>query len=78
MMAQILAVASMVALVGLLCWRYAHSPRQPQPVIERREAERRIYKASAQDFLRGSADLTFGIVIFGLGFFMLMWAIATA
>lgn len=77
-MAQLLTVAFTLALVGWLTWRYAHAARPPQPAIERREVERRVYRASANDFLRGSADVTFGIVIFGLGFFMLMWANATA
>ena len=45
----------------------------------RQPFERGVDKASAQDFLNGTAaaDLTFGIVILGLGFFMLMWVIAT-
>jgi hypothetical protein len=34
--------------------------------------------ASARDFLSGAADFAFGMVILGLGFFMLMWVIATA
>jgi hypothetical protein len=87
-MAQILTVASILALVGLLGWCYADR------LVERRGQaagsagtksgsyqqlyERRVYKASAQEFLHGAADLTFGIVILGLGFFMLMWMIATA
>ena len=39
--------------------------------------DRRVYYASARDFLTGAADLAFGVVILGLGFFMLMWVIAT-
>lgn len=39
--------------------------------------DRRAYYASARDFLTGAADLAFGVVILGLGFFMLMWVIAT-
>ena len=79
-MAQILTVASLLALLGWMGWRIASSTRQQQPAIPRQEFEfeRRVYKATAQEFLRGAADLTFGIVIFGLGFFMLMWVIATA
>ena len=42
-----------------------------------RHSPRPIYRASAHDFLHGSADLTFGAVILALGFFMLMWVIAT-
>lgn len=39
--------------------------------------ERRSDITSASDFLTGAADLAFGVVILGLGFFMLMWVIAT-
>ena len=39
--------------------------------------DRRIQTSSARDFLSGAADLAFGVVILGLGFFMLMWVIAT-
>jgi hypothetical protein len=39
--------------------------------------DRRVYTASARDFITGAADLAFGVVILGLGFFMLMWVIAT-
>ena len=87
-MAQVLTVASILALVGLLGWLYADRifERRRQAAgsagrdhsLEQRQFERRVYKASAQDFLHGAADLTFGMVIFGLGFFMLMWVIATA
>lgn len=86
-MAQILTVASVLALVGLLGWHYADKlferrqevagPAGHEPSSNRRQFERRVYKASAQDFLHGAADLTFGFVILGLGFFMLMWVIAT-
>ena len=38
---------------------------------------RRTAPSSARDFLQGVADLAFGIMILGLGFFMLMWMIAT-
>ena len=84
-MAQVLTVSSILALVGLLGWRYAdrlferHQPAgsaAPRPI--ERDLERPIYKASAHEFLHGAADLTVGIVILGLGFFMLMWVIATA
>jgi hypothetical protein len=40
--------------------------------------DRRVYTSSARDFITGAADLAFGVVILGLGFFMLMWVIATA
>lgn len=43
----------------------------------RRLIDRRVYNTSARDFISGAADLAFGVVILGLGFFMLMWVIAT-
>jgi hypothetical protein len=43
----------------------------------RQHIDRRMYHASAREFLFVSADLAFGVVILGLGFFMLMWVIAT-
>lgn len=39
--------------------------------------DRRVYTPSAQDWLYGATNLAFGMVILGLGFFMLMWVIAT-
>ena len=39
--------------------------------------ERRLYTPSAGDWLSGATDLAAGVVILGLGFFMLMWVIAT-
>lgn len=39
--------------------------------------ERRVYTPSAKDWLYGATDMAFGVVILGLGFFMLMWVIAT-
>ena len=39
--------------------------------------ERRVYTPSASDWLNGATDLAAGVVILGLGFFMLMWVIAT-
>jgi len=86
-MAQVLTVASILAVVGLLGWRYADrlfgrghqaagSARRGQ-AIEPQQYDSNLYKASAQDFLHGAADLTFGFLILGLGFFMLMWLIAT-
>jgi hypothetical protein len=86
-MAQVLTIASILALVGWLGWRYADRlfERRRQTAgsagqvhaIDRQQFERSVYKASAQDFLHGAADLTFGFLILGLGFFMLMWVIAT-
>ena len=89
-MTQILTVASVLALLALLGWRYADRvfERRQHPAAsaggdhshphERHQFKRRVQQASAQEFLHGAADLTFGIVILGLGFFMLMWMIATA
>jgi hypothetical protein len=86
-MAQVLTVASILAVVGLLGWRYSDRifGRRHQPAsrarrdqaIEPQQYEGHLYRASAQDFLHGAADLTFGFLILGLGFFMLMWLIAT-
>jgi len=39
--------------------------------------DRRVTARSARDFLFGATDLAFGVVILGLGVFMLMWMIAT-
>ena len=39
--------------------------------------ERRSSSLSARDFLFGAAEMAFGIAILGLGFFMLIYAIAT-
>jgi hypothetical protein len=39
--------------------------------------DRRVYTPSAREFLFGATDLAFGVVILGLGVFMLMWVIAT-
>jgi hypothetical protein len=39
--------------------------------------DRRVYTPSARDWLYGATDMAFGVVILGLGFFMLMWVIAT-
>jgi hypothetical protein len=85
-MAQILTVATLVAVVGLLGWLYGerlferrqHAAGSTVPRRPDHDFERRVYKASAREFLHGAADLTVGIVILGLGFFMLMWVIATA
>ena len=84
-MAQIVTVASLVALVALLGWRYgdrlferrrqAAGPASRDHSIHHRQFERHD-QASAQEFLHGAADLTIGFVILGLGFFMLMWVIA--
>jgi hypothetical protein len=85
-MAQVLTVVSIVALVGWQGWRYAERlfERRRQPAgpagsdtLTEIQLERHVDKASAHDFLVGAADLTFGMVILGLGFFLLLWVIAT-
>ena len=86
-MVQVLTGVSVLTLLGLLAWGYAehwvkwwHRGVRSlglQPATGLEELERPIYKAPARDFLHGVADLTFGLVILGLGFFMLMWIIAT-
>jgi hypothetical protein len=45
---------------------------QLRPLIDRR-----AYRTSARDWLIVSTDMAFGVVILGLGFFMLMWVIYT-
>ena len=45
---------------------------QLRPLIDRRD-----YQTSARDWLIVSTDMAFGVVILGLGFFMLMWVIYT-
>jgi hypothetical protein len=54
-------------------------PRQLASVQKhlRETIDRRAAVRSARDFLFGAADLAFGVVILGLGVFMLMWMIAT-
>lgn len=60
--------------------REYHAPRQQLASIreQMREAiDRPANSLSARDFLVGAADLVFGVMILGLGFFMLMYTIAT-
>jgi hypothetical protein len=86
-MAQLLTVVSLLALAGLLAWGHAerlsawwdraHFSGRRASAIHVETIQRPIYKASAHDFLRGAADLTFGAIILCLGFFLLMWLIAT-
>jgi hypothetical protein len=55
-------------------------PRHQLTVIQeqlRTFIDRRQSTASARDWLYGATNLAFGVVILGLGFFMLMWVIAT-
>jgi hypothetical protein len=58
---------------------YAAPHRQLEAVQDQLHhvIDRRVYTASAREFLFGASDFAFGVVILGLGFFMLMWVIAT-
>jgi hypothetical protein len=58
---------------------HAVSARQLEAIHEqlRPLIDRRIYQSSARDWLIVSTDMAFGVVILGLGFFMLMWVIYT-
>ena len=60
----------------------AHEPpagqlAQVQDHLRRMIDRRRSTPVSARAFLTGATDLAFGAMILGLGFFMLMWVIAT-
>ena len=86
-MAQFFTVASLLALTAWLGRRYADrlsatlrrqmGSMRAERAGDRDRIARPIYKASAHEFLHGAADLTFGVLILGLGFFLLMWMIAT-
>jgi len=71
--------ARSIALVDEHGSEYPAPRRQLEAAQEQlhRVVDRRVYNASARDFLSGAGDLAFGVVILGLGFFMLMWVIAT-
>lgn len=60
--------------------REYEAPRRQLAAIRARmrdSIDRPATSLSARDFLSGAADLAFGVAILGLGFFMLMYAIAT-
>jgi hypothetical protein len=69
------SVAAVDALGG------EHSP--PRKQLEaikgqlRELIDRRVYATTAGEFLLGATNLAMGVVILGLGVFMLMWVIAT-
>ena len=86
-MAQVITAASFARVATWLGWRQGSrlftsrrpvDASAPPQAADHRLFGREIYKAPANDFLHGAADITFGILILGLGFFMLMWLIATA
>jgi len=74
-----LLAAGSVGVVDVDGREYAAPARQLASVRDqmRRSIDRRPEVMSARDFLFGTADLVLGAVILGLGFFMLMYAIAT-
>jgi hypothetical protein len=74
-----LLAAKSIAVIDSAGHEHAASRRQLTEIQDRLRQliDRRVYTASARDFLTGAADLAFGVVILGLGFFMLMWVIAT-
>jgi hypothetical protein len=74
-----LLAARSIAVADDIGREHEASRRQLASIQEhlRRLVDRRAYTTSARDFLFGATDLAFGVVILGLGFFMLMWVIAT-
>lgn len=74
-----LLAARSIAVADSTGHEYHASKRQLVAIQDqlRRLIDRRAYNPSARDFISGAADLAFGVVILGLGFFMLMWVIAT-
>jgi|RhiMetdeSRZDD1v2_1073273.scaffolds.fasta_scaffold68574_4 hypothetical protein len=71
--------ARSIAVADAAGHEYAASRSELAVIQEhlRQHIDRRVSNTSARDFLFGAADLAFGVVILGLGFFMLMWVIAT-
>ena len=71
--------AKSIAVVDAEGREHPASHRQLASIQEhlRELIDRRAPTTSARDFLFGATDLAFGVVILGLGFFMLMWVIAT-
>jgi hypothetical protein len=74
-----LLAAKSVAVADDTGREYSASRRALANIQEhlRQLIDRRVHITSARDFLFGATDLAFGVVILGLGFFMLMWVIAT-
>jgi hypothetical protein len=71
--------ARSIAVVDAAGCEHVVSRRQLTAIQEqlRTLIDRREYQVSARDWLFISTDMAFGIVLLGLGFFMLMWVIAT-
>jgi len=60
--------------------REYEAPRRELATIQehlRELIDRSVHTPSAREFLFATTDLAFGVAILGLGFFMLMWVIAT-
>jgi hypothetical protein len=74
-----LLAAKSVAVVDSTGREYGASRRELATIQEhlRELIDRRVHTPSAREFLFGATDLAFGVVILGLGVFMLMWVIAT-
>jgi hypothetical protein len=74
-----LLAAKSIAVVDSGGCEHPASHRQLAGIQEhlRQLIDRRGPTTSAREFLFGATDLAFGVVILGLGFFMLMWVIAT-
>jgi hypothetical protein len=74
-----LLAAKSIAVVDSGGREHPASHRQLASIQEhlRELIDRRAPTTSAREFLFGATDLAFGVVILGLGFFMLMWVIAT-
>lgn len=74
-----LLAAKSIGVVAANGDEYRASPRELANIQEhlRDLIDRRAPTTSAREFLFGATDLAFGVVILGLGFFMLMWVIAT-
>jgi hypothetical protein len=74
-----LLAARSIAVVDALGQEHYAVRRQLARIQEdlREVIDRRVHASSARDFLVGATDLAFGVAILGLGFFMLMWVIAT-
>jgi hypothetical protein len=71
--------ARSIAVVDATGREHVVSRRQLSRIQEQLRSliDRRDYQVSARDWLFVGTDLAFGVVLLGLGFFMLMWVIAT-
>jgi len=74
-----LLAARSIAVVDAEGHEHAVSRRRLAQIQDdlKRLIDRRAPTMSARDFLFGATDMAFGVLILGLGFFMLMWMIAT-